>query len=65
MQKFKHKGVQVMLSDELLSKILNNKHTKEIPLIYVWECITAFEQSVRDIKENNYDDATLDKLLDD
>lgn len=54
-----------MLSDELLSKILNNKHTKEIPLIYVWECITAFEQSVRDIKENNYDDATLDKLLDD
>lgn len=53
-----------MLSDELLSKILNNKHTREIPLVFVWECITAFEQSLKEIKEREYD-ATLDKLFDD
>ncbi len=52
-----------MLSNELLTKILNNKHTRELPLVYVWECITAFEQSLKEIKEN--ENATLDKLFDD
>lgn len=63
MPKFKHKGVQVMLSDKLLSKILNNKHTREIPLVFVWECITAFEQSLKEMKEREYA-TTLDELFD-
>lgn len=52
-----------MLSNELLNKILNNKHTKEIPIVFVWECITAFEQALKEIKEK--EDADISKLLDD
>ena len=52
-----------MLSNELLSKILNNKHTRELPIVLVWECITAFEQSLKEIKEKN-EYATLDELFD-
>ena len=52
-----------MLSNELLNKILNNKHTKEIPIVFVWECITAFEQALKEVKENG--NADISKLFDD
>lgn len=63
MPKFKHEGGNFMIKEEIMEKYYSNKHTKNIPILFVCECFTAIERVLEEIrKENPY--ATVSELFD-
>ena len=52
-----------MLKEEIMEKYYSNKHTKNIPVLFVCECFTAIQRVLEEVrKENPY--ATLAELFD-
>ena len=63
MPKFKHKGGNFMIKEEIMENYYSNKHTQNIPVIFVCECFTAIERVLEEIrKENPY--ASVSELFD-
>ena len=42
-----------MFKEEIMDKYFSNKHTKNVPILFEHECLTAIEQVLEEIKEEN------------